>query len=84
MVERASAFLGKPMDWAIGGFHLMNAEASQIEETIVALQALGVRAVIPTHCTGDLAKAAFRRAYGARCLEGGAGRQWDLADIPTP
>ena len=49
MVERASAFLGKPMDWAIGGFHLMNAEASQIEETIAALQALGLRAVIPTH-----------------------------------
>ena len=41
-------------------------------------------AVIPTHCTGDLAKVAFRRAYGARCLEGGAGQQWDLADIPTP
>ena len=84
VVERASAFLGKPLDWAIGGFHLMNAVTPQIEETIEALQALGVLAVIPTHCTGDLAKVAFRRAYGARCLEGGAGRQWDLADIPTP
>lgn len=84
VVERASAFLGKPLDWAIGGFHLMNAVTPQIEETIEALQALGVRAVIPTHCTGDLAKVAFRRAYGARCLEGGAGQQWDLADIPTP
>jgi 7,8-dihydropterin-6-yl-methyl-4-(beta-D-ribofuranosyl)aminobenzene 5'-phosphate synthase len=83
VVAEASAFLDKPLDWAIGGFHLMNAVAPQIEETIEALRALGVRAVIPTHCTGDLAKAAFRHAYGARCLEGGVGRQWDLADIPT-
>ena len=60
----------------------MNAAAPQIEETIQALRAQGVRAVIPTHCTGDLAKAAFRRAYGTRCLEGGPGRQWALADIP--
>ncbi|HPB76238.1 MAG TPA: MBL fold metallo-hydrolase [Chromatiaceae bacterium] len=82
VVEGASAFLGKPLDWAIGGFHLMNAAAPQIEETIQALRAQGVRSVIPTHCTGDLAKAAFRRAYGTRCLEGGPGRQWDLADIP--
>ena len=83
MVKRASAFLGKPLDWASGGFHLMNAEASQIEETIAALRALGVRAVIPTHCTGDLAKVAFRRAFGGRCKEGGVGRQWNLAEIPN-
>ena len=82
VVEGSSAFLCKPLDWAIGGFHLMNAAAPQIEETIQALRAQGVRAVIPTHCTGDLAKAAFRRAYGTRCLEGGPGRQWALADIP--
>jgi 7,8-dihydropterin-6-yl-methyl-4-(beta-D-ribofuranosyl)aminobenzene 5'-phosphate synthase len=43
--------------------------------------------VIPTHCTGDVAKAAFRRAYGARCIDGGVGRAVDLGglmELPSP
>ncbi|WP_058556973.1 hypothetical protein [Thiohalocapsa sp. ML1] len=31
--------------------------------------------LVPTHCTGDAARAAFRQAYGERCCAGGAGRK---------
>ncbi len=55
IVERAAGFLGKPIDWAIGGFHLMYADAAGIEQSIRALQTLGVAYVVPTHCTGDAA-----------------------------
>ncbi len=75
IVEHAMSLLGKKVDWAIGGFHLMYADAAGIDETIRALQDLGVDYVLPTHCTGDAAKAAFQRAYGARCIDGGVGRE---------
>lgn len=78
IVERAKTFLGKPMNWVIGGFHLMYADAAAIARSVAALQSLGVDYVVPTHCTGDEAEAAFRRAYGERCLMGGVGRRIDF------
>jgi len=77
-VERAAGFLGRRVDWAIGGFHLMDADAERIAGTIADLERLGVRSLVPTHCTGELAVAACRRAYGERCLAGGAGRRYVL------
>lgn len=78
IVARAAALLGRPIDWAIGGFHLMYADADKIAASISALQALDVAYVVPTHCTGDAAKAAFQQAYGDRCVPGGVGRTIDL------
>lgn len=80
IIERAGSFLGKPVDWAIGGFHLMYADSTEIDRSIRSLQDLGVAYVVPTHCTGDTAKAAFHRAFGPRCLDGGVGREIDLAE----
>lgn len=74
IIEHATSFLGSKVHWAVGGFHLMYANMATIEHSIAALQRLGVDYVLPTHCTGDPAKAAFRRAYGAHYLEGGVGR----------
>jgi 7,8-dihydropterin-6-yl-methyl-4-(beta-D-ribofuranosyl)aminobenzene 5'-phosphate synthase len=80
IVERAKGLLGRPVDWAIGGFHLMYAEAAEIDRSLRSLQSLGVAHVVPTHCTGNAAKAAFRRAYGAGFHDGGVGRQFDLVE----
>ena len=63
------------MDWAIGGFHLMYADSAEIQRSIRAMKDLGVHIVVPTHCTGDEAAAAFRRAYGVHCISGGVGRE---------
>lgn len=78
IVERASRLLGKKIDWAIGGFHLMYAGAAGIDRAIRALRGLEVVYVVPTHCTGDAARDAFRHAFGARCIDGGVGREIDL------
>lgn len=75
MVERGAYLLGKSVDWAIGGSHLMDANPVRIEQSVRALKALGVIGVVPTHCTGDAGKAASRRAFGAACLAGGIGRE---------
>jgi len=79
VVEHAIRILGRKVDWAIGGFHLMYADAASIAASIRALQGLGVDYVVPTHCTGDAAKASFQRAYGACCIDGGVGRAVDMA-----
>jgi 7,8-dihydropterin-6-yl-methyl-4-(beta-D-ribofuranosyl)aminobenzene 5'-phosphate synthase len=84
IVERAKTFLGKPVDWAIGGFHLMYADAAAIVRAITSLQHLGVEYVVPTHCTGDEAREAFRRAYGERCLLGGVGRRIEFGQWQNP
>lgn len=78
IVARGEEILGKPVDWAIGGFHLMYSEMDEIERTIRALQDLGVSHVVPTHCTGNLARAAFQRLYGPGYVEGGVGRELTL------
>lgn len=78
IVEHTIRFLGKKVDWAIGGFHLMYADAAGIAASIRALQDLNVDYVVPTHCTGDAATAAFQRAYSARCINGGVGREIDM------
>jgi 7,8-dihydropterin-6-yl-methyl-4-(beta-D-ribofuranosyl)aminobenzene 5'-phosphate synthase len=45
----------------IGGFHLVNAEPEIIEKTIADIKAIGPDYIIPTHCTGFEAIAAFQR-----------------------
>jgi 7,8-dihydropterin-6-yl-methyl-4-(beta-D-ribofuranosyl)aminobenzene 5'-phosphate synthase len=78
IVAQARRLLGKPVDWAIGGFHLMYDEAPAIAAAVRALQELGVTDVVPTHCTGDAGIAAYRAAYRERCHEGGVGRYIEL------
>lgn len=78
IVAHARETTGKRIRWAIGGFHLMYANEAEITRSIRALGDLGVEQVLPTHCTGDQAIAAFHRAYGSRCHPGGVG-----AEIPV-
>lgn len=75
IVEQTKSFVGKPVRWAIGGFHLMYSDAPAISRAIDALRQLGVTEVLPTHCTGDAARAALRQVYGTSFIEGGVGRK---------
>jgi 7,8-dihydropterin-6-yl-methyl-4-(beta-D-ribofuranosyl)aminobenzene 5'-phosphate synthase len=84
IVEQATRLLGKKVDWAVGGFHLMYADAAGVAASIRALQHLDVAYVVPTHCTGNAARAAFRRSYGGRCIDGGVGREIDLVRRSEP
>lgn len=59
--------------FVVGGFHLKDAVEREIDEAVSALQALGVRKVAPTHCTGDLAVARFADAFGDRFVRVGIG-----------
>jgi 7,8-dihydropterin-6-yl-methyl-4-(beta-D-ribofuranosyl)aminobenzene 5'-phosphate synthase len=74
IVERAKQ-LGKARVLAVvGGFHLRGQTPEAVSAIVARLQKLGVESIGPTHCTGEEAIQAFRKAYGTRFVEMGAGR----------
>ncbi len=52
----------------MGGFHLKDSPAPEIERISLELKALGGRWVAPTHCTGEQAEALFAKYFGTCCL----------------
>ena len=65
----------------MGGFHLEWAGRRKIENIISAFRQFGVRRVGPAHCSGDKARKLFRREFGERCLNIGAGKMITAADL---
>jgi 7,8-dihydropterin-6-yl-methyl-4-(beta-D-ribofuranosyl)aminobenzene 5'-phosphate synthase len=57
----------------IGGFHLGDKSAREVETVIAELKQLGVRKVAPSHCTGEKAIAQFKAAFGADFIQAGVG-----------
>ncbi|WP_458700369.1 MBL fold metallo-hydrolase [Sulfurospirillum sp. 1307] len=73
IVSVAKKVLNKDIKMAIGGFHLLNKNDSEILSSIKTLKALGVQKVLPTHCTGDRAIELFKEHFKDNCIEGGIG-----------
>jgi 7,8-dihydropterin-6-yl-methyl-4-(beta-D-ribofuranosyl)aminobenzene 5'-phosphate synthase len=74
IVQAAQAlFPDQPVRLVMGGFHLLEMGASQINAIIAELRALGVQQVAPTHCSGNLARLLFAAAYGEDYIDAGAG-----------
>lgn len=58
-----------------GGFHLLEiSDKSKLLSISDELRQLGVRKILPTHCTGDMAIDLFRTEFGDNYLNGGVGR----------
>lgn len=74
MVEKAQELSSAPLHLVMGGFHLMEAPAEQLQEILGGFRRLGVEQLGATHCTGDLAISTFREAYGEQFRPLGAGR----------
>jgi 7,8-dihydropterin-6-yl-methyl-4-(beta-D-ribofuranosyl)aminobenzene 5'-phosphate synthase len=73
ILQRAKEITGEDIDLVVGGFHLMRHSQHQIESIIDEFRSLGVRRVVPSHCTGELAMSLFAEAYGEDYLVGGVG-----------
>jgi 7,8-dihydropterin-6-yl-methyl-4-(beta-D-ribofuranosyl)aminobenzene 5'-phosphate synthase len=55
---------GKPVRLLLGGFHMLQQKAEEINAAITRLKELKVAAAVPTHCSGELAIKLFREAFG--------------------
>jgi 7,8-dihydropterin-6-yl-methyl-4-(beta-D-ribofuranosyl)aminobenzene 5'-phosphate synthase len=73
MAEQAQNYLGRNIYLLMGGFHLGGSSNAEIRTIIQRLQALGVKKVAPSHCTGDKAIRLFRDAWVDDFIEGGLG-----------
>ena len=73
MLRQIKASTGRPIHTVLGGFHLMQTPAEDVQRMVAAFQELGVGRVGPTHCTGPDAVARFKEAYGDRFIPGGVG-----------
>lgn len=73
IVKVACEVIGKKIDFAIGGFHLLRSSEDEILDSIEGLKELGVSRVLPTHCTGDKAINIYKNSFGENCIQGGIG-----------
>jgi 7,8-dihydropterin-6-yl-methyl-4-(beta-D-ribofuranosyl)aminobenzene 5'-phosphate synthase len=59
---------GTPLYAVMGGFHLADADAAQIEATARDLKGLGAKVLLAGHCTGWRAKFEIQRVFEAGAL----------------
>jgi 7,8-dihydropterin-6-yl-methyl-4-(beta-D-ribofuranosyl)aminobenzene 5'-phosphate synthase len=57
-----------PIRMVIGGLHLVAATEDRMLHTISALRNLGVKQLVPLHCTGAAAVACLREALGSNAI----------------
>ena len=60
----------------LGGFHLASASEERLSKTVEAIRLLGVRELVPCHCTGEAAAARFREELPGILRPGGAGAEF--------
>ena len=58
-----------------GGFHLGGVSEAAIQGIVEDFRELGVQKVAPCHCSGDLARSVFGKAYGGDFILAGAGKR---------
>jgi 7,8-dihydropterin-6-yl-methyl-4-(beta-D-ribofuranosyl)aminobenzene 5'-phosphate synthase len=73
IIQVAERVIDRNIDMAIGGFHLMESEEADVITAVAALEKLGVKTVLPTHCTGDLGIQLFKQTYQDNYIKGGVG-----------
>lgn len=82
VVKKVKELTGRGIYLVIGGFHLSGKTEHEILDIIEQFKALGVQHVAPCHCSGDLARTLFRKAFGQGYVEAGVGRVIEVGE-PT-
>ena len=65
IARRAADMFNEPPSLLVGGFHLRDASETQVRTIAHGLRSLGVRRVVPLHCTGATASRILREAFPA-------------------
>ena len=75
IVKEANTMLNTNTYLVQGGCHLCLANPVQISRIIKGLKEQGVVKVAPCHCSGDIARNLFKKAYGNNFIFSGAGKK---------
>ena len=81
IVRTGKERFGEEIFLVLGGFHLTARGRGETAAVIAAMKALGVRYVAPCHCTGDVARSLFRKAFSAGFIDSGVGNVMDTGRL---
>ncbi len=81
MVKVAKEIFKEDIVLAMGGFHLEWSTKGKIQKVISSFKESGVRYAGPCHCTGEKARAIFKKEYEEHFIEIGAGRIITMDDL---
>jgi 7,8-dihydropterin-6-yl-methyl-4-(beta-D-ribofuranosyl)aminobenzene 5'-phosphate synthase len=89
IADVATQQTGKNIALLAGGFHLFQASAESVSRTAEKLLSLGIRHIMPTHCTGVSAMQILQEQFGQRFITCGLGQTigFDTEDrlvLPRP
>jgi 7,8-dihydropterin-6-yl-methyl-4-(beta-D-ribofuranosyl)aminobenzene 5'-phosphate synthase len=74
ILSRAGRLCQERIDLVMGGFHLADAGAAELEKIAVMLKEVyRARTLAPFHCTGDAALSYFRKRLPEKTIRAGAG-----------
>ena len=80
IVKKAKEMLENDVYLVLGGFHLCWMNTWQIKGIINGLKEERIEKVAPCHCSGDLARKRFEKAYGKDFILAGAGKRIKIKD----
>jgi 7,8-dihydropterin-6-yl-methyl-4-(beta-D-ribofuranosyl)aminobenzene 5'-phosphate synthase len=78
VVREAKRLRGGDVHLVLGGFHLCWLNVFQIKGIVDGVKEEGVEMVAPCHCSGDLARSTFEKAYGENFILVGVGRKLEI------
>ncbi len=68
ITQHAKSVFNDEVRLLIGGFHLKDHKADEARRIVLKLKELGVRQVMPLHCTGRVAQEIFNEGYKQDCI----------------
>ena len=80
IVKRAKELLKSDVYLVLGGFHLCWMNLSRVKKIVKGVKEEGVKKVAPCHCSGDLARKQFKKAFGKDFILVGAGKMITIKD----
>jgi len=80
MLLEAGGVAGEPVDTIVGGFHLHAFRRGNTRSLAEELKELGLRAIAPSHCTGERATTILAEVFRDGFIESGLGRSIILDD----
>jgi 7,8-dihydropterin-6-yl-methyl-4-(beta-D-ribofuranosyl)aminobenzene 5'-phosphate synthase len=80
IVKKAKELMRSDVYLIVGGFHLCWMNLGQVNKIVEGIQAEGVRTVAPCHCSGDLARKRFEKAFGKDFILVGVGKKIKIED----
>ena len=80
IVKKAKEMLKSDVYLVLGGFHLCWMSLSKVKKIINGVKKEGVAKVAPCHCSGDIARKQFEKAYGKDFILVGAGKVITIED----